>query len=303
MSYPYSEEQDSARLTPAVKWVIAINVAIYFVQVTMFGPAMQQWLGFDVGNLTERPWTVLTYMFVHAGFWHLAMNMYTLWLFGTRLERAWNPGSFVRYYLLCGLGGWLAHLMFARSAGLVGASAGVFGVMLAYAMRWPDDELLLYFVIPLKVKHLVALLAVVNLALGIYHDGMGGGAAYFAHLGGFAAGWLYLRWIASNPSLEGLRQRMSPIPDVPDEPPRAVPRSHPRPRERAPEVDDVVARSNAVTAKRVSSPGPTLMSKAGKSKADQLNDVLDKISQHGLGSLTGDERRLLEEMSKTRRDG
>jgi membrane associated rhomboid family serine protease len=301
MSYPYSEEQDSPRLTPAVKWLVAISVAIYFVQVTMFGPAMEHWLGFEVGGLTERPWTVLTYMFVHAGFWHLAMNMYTLWLFGTRLERAWSPGAFARYFLLCGLGGWAAHLVFARSAGLVGASAGVFGVMLAYAMRWPDEELLLYFVIPVKVKHLVLVLAIVNLGLGLASGGMGGGPAYFAHLGGFAAGWLYLRWIASNASLEGIRQRMSPIPDVSDEPPRAIPRSHPRPRERAPEVDDVVARSNAVTAKR--SGGPTLMSKAEKNKSDQLNDVLDKISQHGLNSLTGDERRLLEEMSKWLRDG
>ena len=292
-------------MTPAVQWIIALNVMIYFVQVTMFGPALEHWLGFEIGGLTERPWTVLTYMFVHAGFLHLAMNMYALWLFGTRLERAWSPGSFVRYYLLCGLGGWLAHVIFARNAGLVGASAGVYGVMLAYAMRWPDDEILLYFVVPLKVKHVVMLLAAFDLVRGIASGAMGGGVAYFAHLGGFAAGYLYLKWAANAAGFDRLRQRMSPVPDVPDEPPRAIPRSHPRsaaPRERAPEVDDVVARSNAVTANTAKqTAAPTLVGKAGKSKADQLNDVLDKISQHGLGSLTSDERRLLEEMSRTLR--
>ncbi|HEU4565761.1 MAG TPA: rhomboid family intramembrane serine protease [Gemmatimonadaceae bacterium] len=301
MAYQITDEHDTPRITPAVQWLIALNVAVYFLQLTIVPEAkMRAALGFEVGALAERPWTVITYMFVHGGFWHLAVNMYGLWLFGSRVERAWSPGSFVRYYLLCGLGGWLAHMMFFRQYGLVGASAGVFGVMLAYAMRWPDDEVLLYFFIPLKIKWAVMLYGGLSLVLGMTSGGAGG-VAHFAHLGGLATGWLYLRWIQGAPGLDRLRHRMSQVPDAPDEPPRAVPRARPRERERPAEVDEIISRSNALTAnKRAGS--PTLVSKVGQAKSDALNDVLDKISRQGIESLTGDERQLLEEMSRRLRN-
>ena len=89
MPFSEFEEQDSPRITPAVQWLIAINVAVYFLQLTLVGPVdIQRALAFEVRDLTERPWTIVTYMFVHAGFWHLAVNMWMLWLFGPRLERA-----------------------------------------------------------------------------------------------------------------------------------------------------------------------------------------------------------------------
>lgn len=306
MSYQATEDQGSPRITPAVQWLISLNVLVYFLQLTVIGDArMRSALGFELTSLVERPWTVFTYMFVHAGFWHLATNMYGLWLFGPRVERAWSPGSFARYYVLCGLGGWLAHVMFFRHAGyLVGASAGVYGVMLAYAMRWPNDEMVLFpLFIPVKVKWMVigvcALTAAASIASLHAADGAASGVAYAAHFGGLATGWLYLRWISATPSLDSFRQRVSHIQDVPDETPRAIPRAHPRPRERAPEVDEVVARSNQITAKRAAG---TLTSKVGKARTDALNDVLDKISREGLGSLTAEERRLLDEVSKRLRD-
>jgi hypothetical protein len=103
---------------------------------------------------------------------------------------------------------------------------------------------------------------------------------------------------SSVPSIDRLRQRMSQVPDVSDETPRAIPRSQPRSRERAHEIDEIVARSNAMAANKRPTVSPTLSSKFGKKKADELNVVLDKISQQGIESLTSDERRLLEEMSK-----
>jgi hypothetical protein len=114
--------------------------------------------------------------------------------------------------------------------------------------------------------------------------------------------WLYLRWLQGAPSLESLRQRMSQTPDIPDDepPPRAIPRPRPRERDRMPESDEVVARSNAITARR---PVRTsLASKTGEARADALDAVLDKISRQGLESLSHDERRLLEEMSRKLRD-
>jgi hypothetical protein len=142
----------------------------------------------------------------------------------------------------------------------------------------------------------VVLLAAWSLILGMMALHPTDGTAYMAHLGGFAIGWLYLR-AASVPSLDRLRQRMSQIPDVPDEPPRAIPRTHTRSRERTTEIDEIVARSNAMAAKRQSTT-LSLPGKVGKQKSELLNLVLDKISERGIESLSGDERRLLEEMSK-----
>jgi membrane associated rhomboid family serine protease len=301
MNHSATDEYDVPRLTPAVQWLIAINVAIYFLQLTLVRQSdLVAALAFkSPGDLTQRPWTIVTYMFVHAGFLHLAFNMWMLWLFGPRLEQAWGQRSFSFYYLLCGLGGWLADLLIVHNGTpLLGATAAIFGVMLAYAMRWPDDELRVFplVFVAMKVRWFVVLLAAWSLIIGVMTLQPAEGTAYMAHLGGFAIGWLYLR-AASVSSLDRLRQRMSQIPDVPDEPPRAIPRTHTRSRERTTEIDEIVARSNAMAAKRQSTT-LTLSAKDGKQRIEQLNLVLDKISQRGLASLSGDERRLLEEMSK-----
>ncbi|MGE5727124.1 MAG: rhomboid family intramembrane serine protease, partial [Gemmatimonas sp.] len=113
MNTSATDEFDVPRMTPAVQWIIAINVAVFFLQLTVVRPEdIVAALAFkSPGDLTQRPWTIATYMFVHAGFLHLAFNMWTLWLFGPRLEQAWGQRSFSFYYLLCGLGGWLADLL------------------------------------------------------------------------------------------------------------------------------------------------------------------------------------------------
>jgi len=304
MSYSTSDDFEISgspgRLTPAVQWLIGINTVIYFLQVTVVGAGdMQRWLGFEVHDLTRQWWTIFTYMFVHAGLLHLAFNMVTLWAFGPKVERAWGSGAFVRYYVLCGLGGWLAHLLVARDTVLIGASAAIFGVMLAYAVRWPNDEFLLWWVVPVKAKWLVACLALFNLVVGVYTLGStGSGTAYFAHLGGLAAGWLYLHTPPAH-AFERFRQRVSAAPDVPDESPRAVPRTlpSPRPRERQ-EIDEIVAKSKAAVVKRPAVSPAAHPAARGARAEDQLNIVLDKISRQGLDSLTADERRILEEMSK-----
>jgi membrane associated rhomboid family serine protease len=300
MSFSSNEEREYPRITPAVQWLIAINVAIFFLQATVLGPDfVQNALAFEVRDLTTHPWTIVTYMFVHAGFWHLALNMWMLWVFGPRVEQAWNPRSFTFYYILCGLGGWLFHLMVARDGSyLLGASAAIYGVLLAYAMRWPDDEVRFFpfIFIAMKVRWYVVFLVGINLAMGLWTAGAGGGVAYLAHLGGLFIGYLYLRLSAAH-GLDRLRHRMSSLPDLSDDATRAIPRTQPRTRERTSEIDEIVARSNAMAAKHQGA-APTLTSKVGKKKTDELNLVLDKISERGIGSLTSDERRLLEEMSR-----
>lgn len=117
MAYASSyDEFEQPRSVTAVYWLIGLCVAVYFVQATLTGDVnMARALGYTPGDLASRSlWTVVTYMFVHGGLMHLALNMWTLWLFGPRVERAWGSSAFTWFYLWCGLGGWAFHYMFAR---------------------------------------------------------------------------------------------------------------------------------------------------------------------------------------------
>jgi membrane associated rhomboid family serine protease len=301
MAYAISDEHDTPRITTAVQWLIALNVLVYFLQLTVVSPAdMQGALGFEVRNLPGGWWKALTYMFVHGSFLHLAGNMYMLWLFGPRVEHQWSPGAFARFYLLCGIGAWLTYLLFSRDGLLIGASGALYGVMVAYATMFPHSELYFFGIVRVKVKWLVAAYVLWDIVMWQLGQTQVTGTAYLAHIGGAITGWLYLRTPAA-PSLDQLRQRIAPAPDVADEPPRAVPRSLPRPRERDSEIDEIVAKSKAIATKRPA-PLPSAPKAAQPRRTDELNLVLDKISEHGLDSLTTDERRLLEEMSRRLRD-
>ncbi|HEV8499682.1 MAG TPA: rhomboid family intramembrane serine protease [Gemmatimonadaceae bacterium] len=300
-SYPIGNEQESQpqpqRLTAGVQALIVSNLAVAFLQAVGVLPYadLAAWFGFDLGSLPSRWWTPITYMFVHVGVWHVLANMYGLYLFGPRLERTLGSKKFAWFYVFCGLGGVVFQMLFIRTGGLVGASAAVFGVMTAYAMQWPDDEIYLMFVLPMRVRTLVVALFVFNLVMGVVATGDGGGTniAYFAHVGGVIAAYAYMRMAAST-GIDQVRQRVASLPDA-DEPPRAIPRNLPR-RERGDEVDDIVAKSKAIAAKRAVTLAPS--SRRREAKADELNRVLDKISETGIESLTGDERKVLEEMSR-----
>jgi len=287
-------------MTSAVQALIAINVVILFLQMTVVPPeAMQSALGFSFAAAPTHWWTIVTYMFVHLGLMHALVNMYTLYVFGPRLEHLWGAKKFLVFYFLSGLGGLICYTLFFRDSGslLIGASGAIFGVMGAYALQWPKQEMLLMFVIPMRVMTLVLLLVGYNLAMGLFGL-VGGGTdvAYFAHLGGFIVAWLYMRTPPSV-SIEQLRQRISQVPDSED-PPRAIPRALPRSRERVEEVDEIVAKSKALAAKRPAAATPTRKLPSRDLKAEDVNRVLDKISAEGLDSLTSEERSILEEMSR-----
>jgi membrane associated rhomboid family serine protease len=298
MSWQATEERDWPRMTRVVQALLIINVAVAFLDVTIVPDEYVSLFAFRAGPLAETWWTAFTYMFLHAGLWHLAMNMYTLWIFGPRLEHVWGSRSFALFYLWCGLGGAVFHALFVGNASMVGASAAIFGVMLAYAMHWPKDEVFLFGVIPMRVSTLVALFAFMSLVLG-YKSG--GGVAHFAHLGGFAFGFLYLKK-PQHVSIEQLRQRVSSAPDVGDDmSPRAAPRQTSRSRHRD-EVDDIVAQSKAAVAKRPARLAPGKKAGPREAKAEELDRVLDKISRQGISSLTSAERKVLDEMSRELKD-
>jgi membrane associated rhomboid family serine protease len=299
MSDALYEPQSQPRITPAVQWLIAANVGVYFLQVTLFGwESVFNALGLASDRFPAAWWTIATYMFVHANLWHIAFNMLSLWMFGPRIENLWGPKSFTYFYLWCGLGGGVAHLVFEHNVGLVGASAAVMGVLLAYALRWPDEEVYLFGVIPMKTRWLVVWLVLINLAMGISANRTSTGIGWFAHLGGLAFGWIYLR-VSAFGGLDNFRRWVSPVPDEPEDAFRAVPRTRPRSRDRAEGIDDVVAKSNAVIAKSIR---PTVLPRkttdSNQPSAEHLNLVLDKISKFGIDSLTAEELAVLKEMSK-----
>jgi membrane associated rhomboid family serine protease len=299
MSWQATDEQDYPRMSRVVQVLIAINVAVAFLGATIVQESeLASLFAFRAGPVSATWWTAFTYMFLHAGLLHLALNMYTLWIFGPRLEHVWGSRSFTFFVLWCGLGGAVFHALFGGLTPMVGASAAVYGVMLAYAMHWPKDEIYFFGVIPMRVATMVGIFIAIDLVRGFTG---GSGVAYFAHLGGIAFAFLYLKK-PQHVSIEQLRQRVSPAPDVGDDmSPRATPRPSSRSRHRD-EVDEIVAQSKAAVAKRPVRLAPGKKPGPRDAKAEEMDRVLDKISRHGLPSLTAGERKLLEEMSKELRD-
>jgi membrane associated rhomboid family serine protease len=290
-------------MTPVVQALIAINVAIWFVSFAIWRDLTTVLAFRWAPGEPFRWWTALTFMFVHASAWHVGASVSALWAFGPRLEHAWGAKRFLRFYLLAGLGGLVGHLLFPHGdAYLFGASASVFGVMAAFAFQWPRDEIFLFGVVPLRVWTLVVLFAAVSLTVGIYGTTDAPNVAYLAHLGGFAVAWFYMR-TPPGMSIDQLRQRVSQVPDSDDAPPRAIPRTMPRQRERVEEVDEIVAKSKAVAAKHPTATRPSRKRDSKAERQEEMNRVLDKISAEGIDSLTSDERRALEEMAKRLKRG
>ena len=215
MSFYYQERRGCleaifGNLTPAVKNLIIIN-AIMLVATYFVGDAMYQKLAlFAYGSPFFKPWQIITHMFMHGGFWHFFFNMYTLAMFGTVLENLWGSKKFLIFYFVTGIGGALCHdlvlgLQIASGATAllgvptVGASGAIYGVLLGFAMLYPQAELRLLFFpfVPLKAKWLAVIFAVLELLMGFSANG--DGIAHFAHLGGMLFAWLLIKyWKKSN---------------------------------------------------------------------------------------------------------
>lgn len=205
---PFGATGGGLRATPWVRRLLMANAAVFLVTaVAGIGP-MADLFAFSPSRLLERPWGMLTYMFVHVGLWHLLMNLLVLFFFGPPLESRWGSAFFIKFYLACGLGG-VAMSFFFADASIAGASAACYGIMLAFAMTWPDAPIHVWGVVPVRAKWVVGFLAALTLAsaLGPGRDGI----AHLAHLGGVVtgfllvkSGWAPVRWgDAGNPSGRG----------------------------------------------------------------------------------------------------
>lgn len=175
-------------------WVLRLlvaNVAMYFI--TAGSPNLMRLLALVPAEIPSRPWTVLTYMFLHGSMGHLFFNMLALFFFGPRVEARLGGTRFLRLYLISGLSAAVFSVLFAPNAAVVGASGAVYGVLLAFAMFWPREPIYIWMVLPIQSRYLIAAMTFLSLYSGV--SGARDGVAHFAHLGGFVGGFAYLRWI------------------------------------------------------------------------------------------------------------
>jgi membrane associated rhomboid family serine protease len=266
-------------MTPWVRRLIVANLVVFLLQLTIFvDPWFAATFGFAPLAALARPWTFLTYMFLHANFLHLTFNLLALFVFGPQVEERMGGGAFLRYYLLCGLGGAALSLILGWSFGrlnpVIGASAAVYGVLLAFAWASPDQPIyVLLLPEPIPAKWLVTFIVAISLVLALLPTS--DGVAHLAHLGGFATGFLYLKIADWRLGRAERHLRRASQPSVLVHPGRAARASDaPKPPRRA-ERDPAQA---------------------------EIDRVLDKISARGIESLTPAERRFLAEMSRKMRD-
>jgi len=178
-------------ISPFIKVMILSNIIVFIVQKLY--PELTFQLGLtpsrfysEFPNLLYQPFT---YMFLHGSFWHIFFNMFILWMFGTEIENGWGSKKFGRFYILAGLAGALLTLIVNSSQPypVIGASAAIYGVLVAYWVMYPNRHLYIYFLFPIKVKWAIPGL----MLLGFLFSG--GNVAHMAHLGGAVFGLLYLK--------------------------------------------------------------------------------------------------------------
>jgi membrane associated rhomboid family serine protease len=182
-------------LPPVTQALLLANVAIFFLG-ELLGPGLLAPFALWPVGQGFWPWQVLTYAFLHGSFNHLFFNMLGLWMFGSELEHIWGQKRFLQFYTASVIAAALTQLLvdalLHSPTPTIGASGGLFGLLLAFAMIFPNRIILLFFVLPMKAKWLVALYGVLELYQGVYV--MNSGVAHFAHLGGMLGGLLMLRY-------------------------------------------------------------------------------------------------------------
>lgn len=244
-------------MTPWVLRLVIANVVVFLLQQTM--SPLTGLFAFVPRDVLQRPWSPLIYMFLHGGFGHIIFNMLSLYFFGSRLEERLGGSHFIRLYLVSGLAGAALSAVFAPAAAIIGASGSVFGVMYGFAHFWPRDRIYIWGVLPIEARWLVILTTAFALFSGL--TGAQAGIAHFAHLGGFAGGWLYLR----------LAQRRMEAPK----------------RDWRKRVEAPVGSIERAQIAKID------MSRVHEVNREELNRILDKISASGMQSLTSSERTFL----------
>lgn len=245
-------------MTPWVTRLLVANVGVFLLQISM--PSITMAFAYVPALGLMRPWTVITYMFLHGGMMHLLFNMIALYFFGPRIESRLGSKRFAILYFVSGVSGALVSTFFAPNSPIIGASAGVFGVMMAFAMFWPREKILIWGIIPMEIRVMVILTTIFALYSGF--RGSAGGVADFAHLGGYAGAYIYLKWMERNSGARRFKKKVTT----------------PSPK---------VEKHLATNFKNVNLTGVHDLTK------EEVNRILDKIGSEGMESLTAEEKLFL----------
>ena len=213
MGYYYDNGNNFISQIPTVtKNLVAINILMFIATLINENFMVTNFAMFYPASPFFKPWQILTHMFMHGGFWHIFFNMYSLLMFGSILERSLGTKKYLIFYFVTGLGAaalhtgveWMQARVFIANAAVdayqqllvtptLGASGAIYGVLIGFAMLYPQARLTLIFPpIPMTAKWLVIIFAAIELFSGI--NGIQDGVAHFAHLGGMLFGWLLIRW-------------------------------------------------------------------------------------------------------------
>jgi membrane associated rhomboid family serine protease len=254
-------------MTPWVLRLLLANAVLFLVAPP--GSVPFRLLMFVPVEIVQRPWGILTYMFLHGSFMHILFNMIGLFFFGPRLESRIGSADFIRMYLVAGLIGAILSFAFEPRAAIVGASGAVFGVLYGFAHYWPDERIYIWGILPIPSRVMVIGLAVISIYFGV--TGAGAGIAHFAHLGGFAGGWGYLK----------IRERRSAAFRR-----KAMPGAEPSPIERI-----------SGKASRAEKQWETIrVESLHEINRQEVERIQAKIRDRGAGSLTPDERAFMNRM-------
>jgi len=184
-------------ISPAVRFILIANVASFLIG-SIAGGAYLRFFGLVPESVLTRfyIWQLATYLFLHGGFFHLFFNMFALWMFGSELESIWGTPYFLKFYFLTGIGAGVFTVLSSFHGGTtgiptIGASGAVFAVLMAYALTFPNRQIYLYFLFPIKAKYLMMIFFLIEFIASFRYvnDGIG----HFTHLGGMVIAYFYLR--------------------------------------------------------------------------------------------------------------
>lgn len=251
-----------AAMSPVLRGIIVANAALFLLSLIVGGQFIELFGLVPAKVLGERwVWQPVTYLFIHGNFLHLLFNLFALWMFGMHVESQWGSREFLKYYLLCGVGAGLCNVLAAPGSmhPVIGSSGAIYGLLVAFAMLYPEAVIYLYFFFPLKAKHFALLCGLIEFFAGASQATPG--VARLAHLSGMLIGYFYIRWWwIVKIRAKALFGRLSPEP-------RPARRAEGRPS-------------------------------AARDAASEIDRILDKILAQGEGSLTEDERETLRRQAK-----
>jgi rhomboid family protein len=287
---------------PVIKNLIIINGVVFVFQMIMQGLTfhgvpgsyiIDRWFALNpIGSVDQfgqsynfQVWQLITYQFMHGGLMHILFNMFALWMFGIEIENMWGSKKFLIYYLMCGIAAGISQLIFPPlfnepSAVTIGASGAIFGVLIAFGMVFPNRYIFLYFFIPIKAKYLI----IGYILLELYSIPQGGNVAHLAHLGGALAGFVYILFDKNtNISIGNVFRKSSFKFKKPYNPFGGIVDSFKHKDENVQEAKFYEIKDE---------------DNKEEISQEQIDKILDKISQSGYQNLTDKEKKILFEASK-----